>query len=112
MLDKCFDKYFDLLITERDFSLNNGYEPNLAKNQQSIGQDVKHSIIESGLATELVAERSPTIRYDTFTKIILLVESDRRIVPGTVRVTEETFERLYLTADTYEFGKIGVTIDG
>lgn len=92
--------------------LNAGYEPILAKNQQSIGQDIKHSIIESGLATELVAERSPTMRYDVFTKIILLVESDRRIVPGTAHIKEETAERLYLTADTYDFGKIGVTIDG
>lgn len=92
--------------------LNAGYEPILAKNQQSIGQDIKHSIIESGLATELVAERSPTMRYDVFTKIILLVESDRRIVPGTAHIKEETTERLYLTADTYDFGKIGVTIDG
>ena len=92
--------------------LNAGYEPILAKNQQSIGQDIKHAIIESGLATELVAERSPTMRYDVFTKIILLVESDRRIVPGTAHINEETAERLYLTADTYDFGKIGVTIDG
>lgn len=106
------DKYFDLLITDRDFSLNNGYEPILAKNQQSIGQDIVHSIIESGLATELVAERSPTMRYDVFTKIILLVESDHRIVPGTAHIKEETAERLYLTADTYDFGKIGVTING
>lgn len=106
------DKYFDLLIADRDFSLNNGYEPNLAKNQQSIGQDIKHAIIESDLATELVAERSPTMRYDVFTKIILLVESDRRIVPGTAHIKEETAERLYLTADTYDFGKIGVSIDG
>lgn len=105
------DKYFDLLITDHDFSLNEGYEPNLAKNQLSIGQDIKHAIIESGLATELVAERSPTMRYDVFTKIILLVESDHRIVPGTAHIKEETQERLYLTADTYDFGRIGVTIN-
>lgn len=106
------DRYFDLLITDHDFSLNVGNEPNLAKNRQSIGQDIKHAIVESGLATELVAERSPTMRYDVFTKIILLVEIDRRIVPGTARIKEETAERLYLTADTYDFGKIGVTING
>ncbi|OCG19623.1 DUF2590 family protein [Gilliamella sp. WF3-4] len=106
------DKYFDLLITDRNFTLNAGYEPNLAKNQQSIGQDIQHAIIESGLATELVAERSPTLRYDVFTKIILLVETDRRIIPGTARIKEETSERLYLTADTYDFGKIGVAING
>lgn len=106
------DKYFDLLIIDRDFSLNNGFEPNLTKNEHSIGQDIKHSIIESGLATELVAERSPTLRYDVFTRIILLVETDHRIIPGTARIREETAERLYLTADTYDFGQIGVAISG
>ena len=106
------DKYFDLLIIDRDFSLNNGFEPNLTKNEHSIGQDIKHSIIESGLATELVAERSPTLRYDVFTRIILLVETDRRIIPATARIREETAERLYLTADTYDFGQIGVAING
>lgn len=106
------DKYFDLLINDRDFSLNNGFEPIITKNELSIGQDIKHAIIESGLATELVAERSPTLRYDVFTRIILLVESDRRIIPGTAHIKEETAERLYLTANTYDFGKIGVTING
>lgn len=106
------DNFFDLLITDRDFTLNVGNEPILTQNRQSIGQDIKHAIIESGFATELVAERSATLRYDVFTKIILLVENDRRIVPGTAHVKEETSGRLYLTADTYEYGKIGVSIDG
>lgn len=105
------DKYFDLLITDRNFTLNAGFEPILTKNERSIGQDITHAIIESGLATELVAERSPTLRYDVFTRIILLVERDHRIIPGTVHIREETAERLYLTANTYDFGTVGVTIN-
>lgn len=105
------DKYFDLLIADHDFSLNEGFEPNIAKNQQSIGQDIVHAIIESGLVTELIAERSPTLRYDVYIKIILLVESDKRIIPGTVHIKEENVNKLYLTADTYDFSKVGVTIN-
>lgn len=56
--------YIDLLIQGGDFVLNTGYEPELCNNRKSIGQDIIHSIIESGLATELIAERSPTMRAD------------------------------------------------
>ncbi|MFZ5063930.1 DUF2590 family protein, partial [Escherichia coli] len=68
--------YIDLLITNDDFVLNTGNEPVLCNNRQSIGQDVIHSIIESGLATELIAERSPTLRGDIFTRMELLIEDD------------------------------------
>ena len=49
--------YIDLLIQGGDFVLNTGYEPELCNNRKSIGQDIIHSIIESGLATELIAEQ-------------------------------------------------------
>ncbi|STB73804.1 Protein of uncharacterised function (DUF2590) [Citrobacter koseri] len=44
--------YIDLLIEGRNFVLNTGSEPELCNNRKSIGQDVVHSIIESGLATQ------------------------------------------------------------
>ncbi|ECN7698889.1 DUF2590 family protein, partial [Salmonella enterica] len=47
--------YVDLLIQGNDFVLNTGNEPELCNNRKSIGQDIIHSIIESGLATELIA---------------------------------------------------------
>ncbi|WP_336819377.1 DUF2590 family protein [Cedecea sp. MMO-103] len=103
--------YIDLLITGRDFTLNSGNEPGLCNNRQSIGQDIVHAIIESGLATELVAERSPTLRADIFTRLELLVESDDRIVPGTVVVSEESHQRLWVTAETYDFGSISYQVD-
>ena len=61
--------YIDLLIQGGDFVLNTGNEPELSNNRKSIGQDIIHSIIESWLATELIAERSPTMRADIFTII-------------------------------------------
>lgn len=56
--------YIDLLIENGNFVLNTGKEPELCNNRKSIGQDIIHSILESGLATQLVGERSPTLRAD------------------------------------------------
>ncbi|WP_413535880.1 DUF2590 family protein [Rahnella inusitata] len=98
--------YIDLLITDRDFTLNAGNEPDLCNNRVSIGQDIVHAIIESGLTTLLVAERSPTLRADVITQLVLLIESDERIIPGTVNITEESTKRLWATAETYDFGQV------
>lgn len=72
--------YIDLLITGRDFTLNSGNEPVLCDNRVSVAQDCVHAIIESGLATQLVGERSPTLRADLRNQIEMLVEDDERIV--------------------------------
>ncbi|HBL6942176.1 TPA: DUF2590 family protein [Morganella morganii] len=103
--------YIDLLITDRDFTLNSGNEPVLCDNRVSIAQDCVHAIIESGLATQLVGERSPTLRADLRNQIEMLVEDDERIVPGTVRVNEESQVKLWVTADTYDFGRISQGVD-
>ncbi|EKM1607402.1 DUF2590 family protein [Escherichia coli] len=103
--------YIDLLIQGGDFVLNTGNEPELCNNRKSIGQDIIHSIIESGLATELIAERSPTMRADIFTRMELLIEDDERIVPGTVEISEESRKWLWVTASTYDFGGISAQVD-
>lgn len=99
-------QYIDLYIQDNDFLLNSGNEPTLCNNTVSISQDIKHAIIESGLALQLIAERSPTLRADIFNQIILLVEHDVRIIPGTVSIKEEQQGRFLLLADTYDFGTI------
>lgn len=103
--------YIDLLINNGDFSLNAGHEPELCNNRKSVGQDIVHAIIESGLATQLIAERSPTLRADIFTQLELLVENDERIVPGTVEINEESQKRLWVTASTYDFGTLSYQVD-
>ncbi|EPF14922.1 Protein of uncharacterised function (DUF2590) [Cedecea davisae] len=105
------DLFIDLLITGGDIVLNAGNEPMTCNNRYSIGQDLVHSVMESGLATALIAERSPTLRSDIFTQIILLVEGDERIVPGTVEVEEESLIRLLITGDTYDFGPLSEGVD-
>ena len=87
-------KYIDLLITDGDFTLNSGNEPQRCNNRDSIAQDIIHSILESGIATRLIGERSPTMRGDVLTQLSLLVESDERLIPGTIYITEESIDRL------------------
>lgn len=103
--------YIDLLIIDGNFSLNSGNEPLLCNNRQSIAQDIIHMIMESGITARLIGERSPTLRGDVMTELTLLVESDERLIPGTIVVTEETLSRLYITAETYDFGPVNAGIN-
>ncbi|MGK0603011.1 DUF2590 family protein [Yokenella regensburgei] len=103
--------YIDLLITNGDFTLDSGNEPRRCDNRDSIGQDIIHSILESGITARLIAERSPTMRGDALTQLTLLIEGDERLVPGTVVITEESISRLYVTAETYDFGTVGTEVN-
>ena len=80
-------------------------EPTMCNNRESIAQDSQHAIMESGLATRLLAERSPTLRADIMMQMVLLIEDDERITPGTVSVTEETSlsGHLLISAHTEDF---------
>lgn len=106
-------KYIDLLITAGDFTLDSGREPQRCDNRESIGQDIVHSVLESGITAQLIGERSPTMRGDVITQLILLIEDDERLIPGTIVITEESLSRLYITAETYDFGTLskGVNYD-
>ncbi|WP_312156345.1 DUF2590 family protein [Lelliottia nimipressuralis] len=98
--------YFDLLITGKDFALDSGGEPDLCNNRDSIAQDVVHMIIESALTKSLVGERSPVRRYDILQQLELLVETDERIVPGTVSISDSQTGNHTITAETWDFGPI------
>lgn len=104
--------YIDLHITpEGDFVLDSANEPVLCHNRISIGQDIRHAIMESGLCTKLLAERSPTLRADVMTQIELLVEDDSRIVPGTVTVSDEAPTRITVIAQTDDFGEVNAQVE-
>lgn len=98
--------YIDLLITAKNFTLNSGNEPILCNNRESIGQDIIHMIIESELSKRLVAERSRVLRGDILLQLEMLVETDDRIVPGTVQITEEQTGKYRVAADTWDFGPL------
>ncbi|MBS4711956.1 DUF2590 family protein [Aeromonas caviae] len=103
-------KYIDILVVDGAWQLDAGGQPRLTQDRHSIGQDIKHRIMESGLARKLIGERSPTLRADVMTEIELLVENDVRLIPGTILISEESPERILVTARTYEFGELEVTL--
>ncbi|WP_429076462.1 DUF2590 family protein [Aeromonas hydrophila] len=103
-------KYLDILVINGAWQLDAGGEPRRTQDRHSIGQDIKHRIMESGLARKFIGERSPTLRADVMTEIELLVENDERLVPGTIIIREEAADRLLVTATTYEFGSLEVVL--
>lgn len=103
-------KYIDILVINGAWQLDAGGQPRYTQDRHSIGQDIKHRIMESGLARKLIGERSPTLRADVMTEIELLVENDERLIPGTIVISEEDIERVLVTARTYEFGDLEVTL--
>lgn len=103
-------QYQDILSENGDVVLDAGRNPVLIQDRAVIAQDIKHAIIESNLAVDLIAERSPSKKADIRTKLELLVEEDVRLVPGTVRLDEPTEGTIYVFADTMDFGELQLEI--
>lgn len=102
--------YIDLLITNNDLTLDPSNQPLLVDDRASIAQDIGHMIRESGLLVTLVAERDRFRQADCIQQLELLVETDVRLVPGTVRILEEGKGKYLVTAKTVEFGSVEVLL--
>lgn len=98
--------YIDLLVSDGGLDFDAGQQPIYTSDRNSIGQDIKHTILESGLLREYQAERSRTLRADVLTRIEMLIETDERIEPGTAEVEEQAPDLLGMFAETTEYGNI------
>lgn len=107
-LDK---KYIDIQVIAGGWNLDAGNQPIYTSDVISIGQDIKHRILESGLPRELQGQRNSAKRADVLTRIELVTEQDERIVPGSASCIEETVNRYFLTATTKEYGNISSRIN-
>ncbi|CZF83215.1 MULTISPECIES: DUF2590 family protein [Grimontia] len=103
-------RYQDILIKNGDVVLDDGRNPVLIQDAQVIAQDIKHAIIESGLAVALIGDTSPSGRADIKKQIELLVEEETRLVPGTVTLEEPKLGLIWIFADTREFGRLDVEV--
>lgn len=101
-------KYIDIKVVDGGWDIDAGQQPQECSDLYSIAQDIKHSIMESGLARELIAERNAALRSDVLVQIEQLAEQDVRIIPGTATATELTAGQITLTAEAYEFGELEV----
>lgn len=77
----------DLHVVDGDLVLTGG-DPETLDGADVVGQDIKHRIIESGLANDFVGsetEDEGVLKIE----LVKLVEDDRRVEPGTVEVSQE-----------------------
>lgn len=100
-------KHIDIKVVDGGWDMDAGQQPTPCSDLYSIAQDLKHSIMESGLARELLAERSPVLRADVLVQIEQLAEQDVRIIPGSATATELSAGEVVLTATAYEYGPTG-----
>ena len=74
----------DLLIVDEDLAFGPDGEPLLVSGAAAIAQDVQHRVVESGVASLLIADdQSPGLQA-----LAQVVEQDTRIRPGTVELSE------------------------
>ena len=104
------EKYIDIKVVDGGWDLDSGQQATLCNNLYSVAQDIKHAIMESGLARLLVAERNPALRADVFVQIEQKAELDTRIIPGSATVTELSPGEILLTATAYEFGGLELSV--
>jgi len=102
--------YVDLQVINDDLTLDSGGEPVLLGDRESIAQDIKHLIRESGLMIRVVGQRDPALVKALLLELELLVEDDVRLVPGTVAVTQSVTELFFVVADTEAFGPISFAV--
>lgn len=93
--------YIDIHVVDGGWHIDDGGQPELCSDEYSIAQDIKHSIMESGLARQLVAERNPIVRADVLLQMEQKAELDSRLVPGSASVTENQSGVIELSAQAY-----------
>lgn len=90
----------DILITDRDITLDEAGMPYTVVNMPSITQDICHMILESGVLIDLIGERSESIWASHINLLENLVEDDVRVVPGTVVIEREGSENIWIFAES------------
>ncbi|AGN34223.1 hypothetical protein VPPG_00099 [Vibrio phage VD1] len=99
-------QYIDIKVIDGGWDVDSGEQPTQCSDLYSIAQDIKHSIMESGLARKLVAERNPVLRADVLLQIEQKAELDTRIIPGTAQATESSAGTITLTAQAYDYDQL------
>ncbi|WP_018692523.1 DUF2590 family protein [Algicola sagamiensis] len=96
--------HVDLLVNDGDFVLNDALSPAQVNKAQTISQDIKHRILESGLLVRLVKLRNQNGIAPILTEIELEVEKDDRVIPGTIEVFYNADMTLSILAQTRDYG--------
>jgi Protein of unknown function (DUF2590) len=103
---------YDLELVSGDLAFGPDGEPRFLAGAAAIAQDVKHRLIESGLAAELVADEAEPDA--ALAAIAFAVEEDERIRPGSARPEIAAAGQITVTARTLDGAPItqAVTTQG
>lgn len=104
------NQYIDLHVHDGDFVFDEALQAQTVSDRQSIGQDIKHRLIESGLVLMLLGQRSEEERQAIINKVLIEVDKDSRLEPGTAQLlpSSPNHERYVLTATTIDYGQLQV----
>lgn len=97
--------YVDLLFEKDDVVLDVAGEPQLIYDLDCITQDIKHLIRDSGLMVEIIGQRDDIKVQSNLQRLVLMIEEDVRLVPGTVAIERVHVEMFFVTATTYKYGQ-------
>lgn len=103
-------EYVDLLFTDDDLTLDSAGEPILIFDRDCITQDIKHLIRDSGLMVQIIGQRNPVTVEVLLQELMLMIEKDERLVPGTIDIETTSLGVFFITAQTYKFGTINVQV--
>lgn len=106
------DLYVDLQFNDDDLVLDPAGEPVLITDRDCITQDIKHMIRDSGLMLQIVGQRDKNTVDDHLISLTLLIEDDERLIPGTVDIEQTDKGVFFITADTFDFGSVNLTVGG
>ena len=97
------DLHIDLDVVEGDFVLNDSLSPSIVKAADTIAQDIKHRVLESGLLVKLIGLRNQNGIKPILTELELLVEQDNRLKPGSINIIK-TDNGISIEAKTRQYG--------
>ena len=104
------ESVIDLKIVDGDLAFGPDGEPLTVSGTDAIAQDVKHRVLESGLAPLLVADDNPAAAG--MVAIARVVEEDLRIRPGTARIAgPDASGGVVITARTMDGENLSETVN-
>lgn len=104
-------KYIDLLISNDDLTPDAGGIPEKIADRASIAQDLVHMIRESGLLTEMLANRDAGARRLNMIKVTLAWMMTSGLSPARRKITETSLGTYLLTAETVDYGPLSMTLE-
>jgi hypothetical protein len=102
----------DLRIIGGDIVLDENGLPQLIGGRDVVAQDIGHRLEDSGLVVLLVGDRNSNAIKSLLLKIRLVVEQDKRIIPGTVKTSFDMSAEngvLNITAKTH-LGDVSIAV--